>query len=134
MHGDNGLAIQRVAKGSERHNLVQPLAELLMRRVLRDSHAQAQANYITHIHVLAVQKVHIVVVGQVLSARATAAKVKNKQRSKQTGNDATRRCRNLCSKRKAIASSTRANTLLSCTVTLRLLPTLTCTLESLGRI
>lgn len=81
MHGDNGLAIQRVAKGSERHNLVQPLAELLMHRVLRDSHAQAQVNYITHIHVLAVQKVHIVVVGQVLSARATAAKVKNKQKS-----------------------------------------------------
>ena len=33
VHGDNCFAVQRVAKGSERHNFVEPLAELLMKKV-----------------------------------------------------------------------------------------------------
>jgi hypothetical protein len=33
VHGDDSLAVQRVAKGRECHNFVEPLAELLMKKV-----------------------------------------------------------------------------------------------------
>ena len=48
VHGDNGLAVERVPEGSERHDFVEPLAKLLMRRVLR-LHAGKQASH-THLH------------------------------------------------------------------------------------
>ena len=73
VHGDDGFAIQRIAKGSERHNFVEPLAKLLMRRALQvQAHGSTQ---ITHICILAVQEVHIVVIGQVFRAGATAERV-----------------------------------------------------------
>ena len=33
VHGDDSLAVQRVAKSRECHNFVEPLAELLMKKV-----------------------------------------------------------------------------------------------------
>jgi hypothetical protein len=76
VHGDNGLAIERVAEGGERHNLVQPLAEALMPRVSQNSTRAREC--ITYIRILADEEVHVIVVGQVFGAGTAATGHKNK--------------------------------------------------------